>query len=50
MLLRRVYSLNGATPHWVWWLLLAWLVYTFSALGWYVLNDPALMGSICRTR
>jgi hypothetical protein len=50
MVLERVDSLKSPTPTWVWGLLLAWLVYTFAALGWYVLNDPALMGSICRTR
>jgi hypothetical protein len=50
MVLERADPLKSTAPHWVWWLLLAWLVYTFAALGWYVLNDPALMGSICRTR
>jgi hypothetical protein len=48
-------SLNTPTstakplPRWVWLLLLAWLVYTFTAMGWFVLNDPAFMGSLCRS-
>jgi len=25
------------------------LVYTFSAMGWYFLNDPVFMGSFCRS-
>jgi hypothetical protein len=36
-------------PRWVWLLLLGWLVYTFAAMGWYVLNDPVFMGSFCRS-
>jgi uncharacterized membrane protein len=48
-------SLNTPTstakplPRWVWLLLLAWLVYTFTAMGWFVLNEPAFMGSLCRS-
>lgn len=35
---------------WIWCLLLLWLVYSLGMMGWYFLNDPLLMASICRTR
>jgi hypothetical protein len=31
-------------------LLLCWLMYSFATLAWYLLNDPAFMGAICRER
>jgi len=43
-------SPTNPTPRWVWFLLAGWLVYTFAALAWFILNDPALMGSICWAR
>jgi hypothetical protein len=30
--------------------MLLWLAYSLGVMGWYFLNDPALMDSICRTR
>lgn len=39
-----------ATSKWVWVLIFCWLIYTFSTLGWYLLNDPAFIGGICQER
>ncbi len=35
---------------WIWGLLCLWLVYSLGVMGWFFLNDPVLMASICRTR
>lgn len=35
---------------WVWGLIWLWLAYSLGVMGWYFLNDPVLMASICRTR
>ena len=38
------------TSRWIWGLLGLWLAYSLGVMGWYFLNDPVLMASICRTR
>jgi len=43
-------SSPASTSRWIWILLLCWLVYSFSTLAWYLLNDPAFMGGICKER
>lgn len=41
---------SALASRWVWALLLCWLAYSFGTLAWYLLNDPAFMGGICRER
>lgn len=41
---------SATTQRWVWLLLVCWLGYSFTTMGWYLMNDPAFLGTICSER